>query len=221
VFCQRFHRRARLTFRPPGLRIKTQPKMPPPNVSPAAAFSFSGDGVLHNHNLPRITPDSATVSIAPAGARAGVSIWYQLRPPAAAVAGVYGIISPPVTIIGESTMPTRKRRSKVKPPPSPAVFTMRLDSAAVAALDALANAAPPIFPAGVRTRAARIRWLILNFGACHSRLRNAHAIATDNANAIDNMRAALAPFAHLLHRIESSPESALAAPRPDSGDLEF
>jgi len=117
-------------------------------------------------------------------------------------------------------MPTRKRQSRVKPRP-PTVFTMRLDAVAVDALDALANAAPPIFPAGVRTRAARIRWLILNFGACHSRLRNAHGIATDNANAIDNMRAALAPFAHLLHRIESSPESALAAPRPDSGDLKF
>lgn len=115
-------------------------------------------------------------------------------------------------------MPTRKRKARVKH--QPVTTLIRLDSAAVAALDALDNAEPPIYPYGLRGRAGRIRWLICNFESCYSRLHHAHAVAADRQRQLDNLRMAVAPLAAAMRALNTNVDAFTAAPL-DAGDLEF
>lgn len=117
--------------------------------------------------------------------------------------------------------PARRRSKKKAAAPRTVTQTIVLGDDVLTALDDLESAG--VFPPRLaRTRVARIRWLVINFARCHARLFSAHALAVENANAVDAYVHALAPLAAKLRRFDSDESHAAAyAARPDSADLDF
>jgi len=121
--------------------------------------------------------------------------------------------------------PVRSRakgaKKKTAAAPRSVITTIEFGDDVLSALDSLAAAG--VFPIRLpRTRAARVRWLVVNFARCHARLVSAHALADKNAKRVDEFVLALAPFATVLGRFDS--DDGLAALRgefPDAADLDF
>lgn len=157
------------------------------------------------------------VSFPPAARAAGIPFQYHRGAPAAAVAIGFDILRR-LSTTARIIMPKRKStpRSKRKLAAN-GFISIQLSPAEFDAIDALAKA--DVFPASVRTRAARIRWVIRHFPACHSRLLHAHAVAADNKAQLDNLRSAVSPFASAVRALAEV--DAFTAQALDDDDLEF
>jgi len=106
-------------------------------------------------------------------------------------------------------MATRTSKTRTKAKRQPKTFSITLDGDHLDALDALADAQPPIFPYGVNTRSARVRFCIRNFGACLARLREAMAAEEANAQRLEPFHRLVGALVDAKAAIDDSP-SALA-----------